>query len=644
MSLLITSSSQGANETNQIGIAVPYQFRNNLKNPLLIEPLSEIAVESVKINRMPQIDFEGSMVLNLWFGERLAEGGLDDSLSYFIPCQNTINQGSSPLDFAEKFKKILQENYSQHPEINSREIKVEIITDSVMGFVGYEFKIPGVGVAPTSLIPPADTRTQIDDNVGDDNSLVEWDGTTFLANGDDVCAQLMPINNQGGPLSLMNGSLTYSNLTYSIGQTVGVSRPIGLVNNAGMLESQDHESLFGADPSITGARVGPGDVTMMDYCAEVTTGGALLLFHSVAKTNPSGPGTDTSVQMEEIVYYQKAAGAYNQDNSTNSCFATGTPQLASKVSTVTFQGDGESMIILINGSVAAKAVTVNGSTKSQIPKPIGQSSWKMYPTVHFWDDEDEVNITKYACRTSSTIYNNQPENSWVSRCTIPTILGNGSGLDQYEELDAGVVPTPPWNNALRWPKVVDTRGPFQILNADADTSAKTLRTRKLTSASLITDYENIFIMGPIERYMPRLIQGWQPNTMEVLGFSPLAINASSNMVSTFGASFRSATRPSMLSQHSTFIRVPTLSHETYNFGTGNPSKILFQVPRFDNAGTETGALFFQNPDKTYVDLKNTTELRITDLDVQFVRKNETFARDLTGSSEVVFHVRKKSTR
>ena len=644
MSLLITSSSQGADETNQIGIAVPYQFRNNLKNPLLIEPLSEIAVESVKINRMPQIDFEGSMVLNLWFGERLAEGGLDDSLSYFIPCENTINAGSSPLDFVEKFKKILQENYSQHPEINSREITVEVISDNIMGFVGYEFKIPGVGVAPTSLIPPAETRIQIDDNSSNPNALLEWDGTTFESDDDDVCGQLMPINNEGGPLSLMNGSLTFGSLSYLSGQTVGVSRPIGLVNDAGILESQDHESLFGADPSIFGAPVGPEGVTMMDYCAQVETGGDLKLYHSVAKTNPSGPGTETSVQMEEIVYYQKAAGEYRQNNITNSCFATGTPILANKVSTITFQADGESMIILVNGSVAAKAVTVNGSTKSQIPKPIGQSSWKMYPTIHIWDDTDTADITNYACRTSSTIYNNQPENSWVSRCTIPTILGNGSGLDQYDELDAGVTPTPPWNNALRWPKVVDTRGAFQILDADADISAKTLRTRKLTSASLITDYENIFIMGNSERYMPRLIQGWQPNTMEVLGFSPFAINASSNMVSAFGASFRSATRPSMLSQHSTFIRVPTLSHETYNFGTGNPSKILFQVPRFDNAGTETGALFFQNPDKTYVDLKNTTELRVTDLDVQFVRKNETFARDLTGSSEVVFHVRKKATR
>ena len=98
----------------------------------------------------------------------------------------------------------------------------------------------------------------------------------------------------------------------------------------------------------------------------------------------------------------------------------------------------------------------------------------------------------------------------------------------------------------------------------------------------------------------------------------------------------------MTSEHSTFIRVPTLNHKTFNFGTGNPSKILFQVPRFDNSGAETGALFFQNPDKTYIDLNNPTPITLTDLDVHLVRKDEKFARDLTGSTEVMFHIRSKS--
>ena len=38
MSLIITSSSEGLDETNQIGIAKPEQYKNHMKNSLLIEP------------------------------------------------------------------------------------------------------------------------------------------------------------------------------------------------------------------------------------------------------------------------------------------------------------------------------------------------------------------------------------------------------------------------------------------------------------------------------------------------------------------------------------------------------------------------------------------------------------------------------
>jgi len=644
MSLLITSSSEGAGQTNQIGISVPYQFRNNLKNPLIIEPLSEIAVESVKLNRMPQVDFEGSMVANLWFGERLAEDGLESSLCYFIPSENTIDQGVSPLDFTEKFKKILQENYSCHPEIDSQNIAVNLVLDTLGGLSGYQFQIPVLGgVAAASTIPPTGTRTQEDTEVSDgvlDYSFGAGAGT-FEADGDNAFGQLQPINDQGGPLSLNNGSLTYNNRVVGGPFTVGVSRCIGVVNNAGLLESQDPGPLFG-DDALSVHGVGPYFQGYMDYCAQDDGDGFVRLYHSVCDSEGfAGGGPRT--KMEEIKYYENADGPFSKKNTDNSSFATGTPQLSSKVPDITFRANGESMEILFGGSTATKAITVNASTKSQIPKPIGQTAWKMYPTVCLWEDEDLVDIPVYECRTGTTIYNNQPENSWVTRCTIPTILGNGSGLDQYDQLDAGVIPTPPWNNAMSWPNSVDFRPAYQILDDAAllSTSATFVRTRKVISGSQVGDYETIIIAGPSERYMPRRIQEWQPNAMEALGFSPFAINPLDTQETAFGASFRSPTRPSMMSQHSTFVRVPTLTHETYNFGTGNPSKILYQVPRFDNAGTETGALYFQNPDKTFVDLNNTTELRVTDLDVHMVRKDERFAKDLTGSTEVVFHVRKK---
>ena len=157
-------------------------------------------------------------------------------------------------------------------------------------------------------------------------------------------------------------------------------------------------------------------------------------------------------------------------------------------------------------------------------------------------------------------------------------------------------------------------------------------------------YENIFIMGKNNTYLDTRVELWQPNSTSVLGFSPFSVNGDSGMTHSggyHGASFTSVTKPSLSSQQSTFIRVPTLTHETYNFNTGNPSKILFQIPRFDNSGAETGALYFQNSDKSFIDLKNAAPLRLTDIDVHLVRKDETCTKDLTGSTEVVFLIRPK---
>ena len=640
MSLLLASSSKGAKETNQIGIQVPYQFRNHLKNPLTVPADSEIAVESVKINRIPQLDYGGGVVTNFWFGERLPSSGLDNSLSYFIPSENIIDEGSSPLDFADKFKQVLQEAYSLHPEIDSQNIEINIQTDTRGAFTGFEFKIPQVGSAQgTSTIPPAATRTQEITSSVNSDGLLDWDGTTLSADGGPVLGQLMPINDQGGPISLHNGSLTYTNFTGD-DWTVGLSRPVGVEfsEDRTTIETQNLETLFGLGEDS--GPVGPYNNTVMDFCAEMFDD-ELKLYHLVADTGTDRSrraGHETRTIMSEIVYYHST-------NVSNSSFATGSPIPSASITDITFICNGESVEVQASGNTVVKCVLQNASTKNQIPKPIGQTCWKMYPTVHLWEDNDAVDITRYECRTGSTIYNNQPENSWINRATVGTILGNGSGLDQYDQLDTkGVEPTPPWRNAKRWGNEVDYRPAFQIYSPEALPTATTVRTRKgFTSNAIVEDYENIFIMGPSERYMSRRIQEWQPNSMEVLGFSPFAINPDSNMShggGFDGASFASATRPSMLSQQSTFIRVPTLTHETYNFGTGNPSKILFQVPRFDNSGTETGALFFQNPDKTYVSLNNTHELRITDLDVHFVRKDETFAKDLTGSSEVLFHIRK----
>ena len=349
--------------------------------------------------------------------------------------------------------------------------------------------------------------------------------------------------------------------------------------------------------------------------------------------------------MREIKYYQKNNSSFTANNGSNSSFATGSPIPSASLGDITFTATGEKMKISVSGNTLVEVVLVNASTKDQIPKPIGQTCWKMYPTVSFAVNGDSCDITNYGCRTSTTIHDNVPQNNWNSRCI--------QYVNAFSYTTAGGISysggtEPPWRNALTWPTIVDFKDCYQPYVAeDADPTLPsrggTLRSYKGLLNNNISHYENIFIMGSSDRYIPQPNSNWQPNSGRILGFQHMSINPDSGIThgTYHGASFASPNRPLTTSAQSTFVRVPTLTHETYNFGTGNPSKILFQLPKFDNAGNESGALFYQNNDKSFIDLNNTTDLRVTDLDVHFVRKNEKFATDLTGSSEVVFVIREK---
>lgn len=642
MSLIITSSAD-IDETNQMGMANPRAYRNHIKNPLLIPPNSEVAVESVKVNRMPVLDYSNSIKTNFWFGERLASNAsYDTQTSYFIPADNEILGSKTPADFATEFKKILQETYSLHPEINSQAIEVNIALSASNVFEGFQYKIPQVGAAAANKIP------------GDSVELSEINGKTatyssgVIQSAQPKCfVQLLPQNDEGGPLSLLNGSLTYSGATPGESVIVGLSRPYGFdfspgrgayqgFTADGRIMGQGNNSPFGATWVKKG--LGPSGRIYMDYAVENRGDGIRL--YQFTQSNNGIP------RMVEIEYYNKNAGANNVNNTPNSSFASGAPIPSASMGEVTFTVENEKVAISVSGKVVVEVNDFSSASfKNQIPMPTSIANWKMYPTVYFDDNGANVIISNYACRTNSTIYNNLPENSWITRTKLPSMIERGRTLSQADSADTRERITPVWNDAFFWNQKIYDRAIYKPLLSAGFPASNVIRNYKgLTGSAIMADYENIFIMGGNDKYIQREIQSWQANSTKQLGFFPLSINPDSGMAhgAYDGASFASSVIPALTSTQSSFIRVPTLTHETYNFNTGNPSKILFQIPRFDNSGAEVGGLYFQNGDKTFIDLKNAAPIRLTDIDVQIVRKDETFVDDLTGSTEVVFIVRPKN--
>jgi len=642
MSLIITSSQDPSN-IPQLSISAPYQFRNDFKSGVRIPANSEIAVESVKINRNPTLDYEQGQVTLFWMGERLAtNASLSESMSWIIPSINKIDRNLSPSDFKDSFLPMMKMAYSLHPEINSNNITMTPIhntTSVIHPFQGFRYNIPQVSACATSLIPSSGTEKVI---FGTGN----WNGTEFEAEADDTFIQLQPSGSYGGPISLFDGEVKFNNfLTQSDTWVVGLMRPI--YNGSPDIEYiSGNPTLKHFAHSGTKEGLGPDEDMMFDYAVESGEDGYIRVYQSMPDSEGSG-----KMVMSEVVYYNDTDTSTSASNASNSSFVGANPIPSASITDITFNIKNEKVIVSASGKVVVSPNRVSASFKDQITKPVNQNCWKMYPTVGLYEDTDEIRLATYRCRTNSTMFNNELPNNWAFKSCIHADM-NDVFEEAVDDTTGLYVVNDPWTGAKNWPKTLDFRDIMKSLVNYEDefnvphTSSFTRPYHGLNASTLST-YEPLLICGKSERYTQNIVQEWTPNSMNVLGFSPFAVAPIEDSVTTTGAqggnaSFTSTTRPSMTSENSTFIRVPTLNHKTLNFGTGNPSKILFQVPRFDNSGAETGALFFQNPDKTYIDLNNPTDFTLTDLDINFVRKNETFAKDLTGSSEVVFHIRSKA--
>jgi len=69
------------------------------------------------------------------------------------------------------------------------------------------------------------------------------------------------------------------------------------------------------------------------------------------------------------------------------------------------------------------------------------------------------------------------------------------------------------------------------------------------------------------------------------------------------------------------------------------SKILYHIPSFSVTGESTGALYFEPSERVYLKLNNVVDLYLSNIDVDLVRDDETLARDVTGKTTVLFHLR-----
>jgi len=137
-----------------------------------------------------------------------------------------------------------------------------------------------------------------------------------------------------------------------------------------------------------------------------------------------------------------------------------------------------------------------------------------------------------------------------------------------------------------------------------------------------------------------------PNMSHKLGYEGLNVldeDSGEEYVTGAGTNAVSFVSPKEIkkSNISSFIRIPNLTHKSFNGAQQSLSKMVYQVPQFANDGSEFGPLYFEASEKTYVALRNVSSMILNSLQVQFVDSEEKQLDSLSGVSQVVFHIRKR---
>ena len=157
---------------------------------------------------------------------------------------------------------------------------------------------------------------------------------------------------------------------------------------------------------------------------------------------------------------------------------------------------------------------------------------------------------------------------------------------------------------------------------ECDVSGQILSPVNLDTSGTSTTVVGVGIMSAIDGTNPSAVG----DTSESLGYGLWIFNSSS---------------PPVAINSTAFVRIPSLTHQSYNFCKSLPSKILWQIPKFTPDGRSTGSMYFTNPAPIYLDLRNPNPLTLQQLDVDIVDKNEKFCEELSGATTITLHFREK---
>ncbi len=682
MSLIFTSNTQddykdldtnGRLLTGRIGIENPADYHNHLTSPLEVKPNSEIAVQSVKIERRQITELNDGAQLLYYFGRPLGSTlSLDDTTSR--PALISIPRGTYDNDELGRELQTQLNTACVSPAVkgNFR------VTENLDGTAFAGFKISASQNAGVFT----NKATSIDTGVADFTHAVGTKGPhaetsdNFTLSG----GVFTRLGNAGGgtildgrccgiatdfPLALGDTNSFMVDLrgaSISDGEggkhnsswAIGLTRPTLQLNNDATKYKDYGNAPLGFIYENTKLPHYYDYVVKLD-AGSIGEAGQLRVFQGCMEKDDDGVAIPDSFKLREITYFGGAGqtGALIGNASIN---ASGQYQRL-KFSCV---GDEITVALKKNDQAGTELVLVDSDTNanaSRVFKPISEFTNALYPKMCLAEGSlqitqlDTFSVTKdsykYPTLTGANATNmsggtytvgDSPYSNYVSYTKLMrTPEGDHSFTGQE----------PCWMNRGRglFIKQPDSTGYGQML-PDDPTSAEVI-TFEGVNVNKGVDFDHTLILedtAPPDSQNPEISNYFSQmcDSARILGFPNITVldQTDGTVTNDNKVEWTSTATPS-IKVNSAFVRVSNLNHRTYNSCKNSVSKMLYHIPRFTNDGRQFGDLFFEVGEKTYVDLKNTETFTLNQLQVQIVNKNERIVGDLMGDTIVVFHIRQK---
>ena len=668
MSYIITSNKDFEDRPETSNIFKPYSYTNRLSNTIKIDKDSEVAVESVKINKNGLFSLNNfNSKLALYFGKNVSDKvdannvvGSDNipevedgtSMPVATSLVETNNfEELAPIQVAEKVfnaygrmlmnplyleSTIITDPPTPIPHLDN---KCEVNYDADGNFQGYKFTLKQKTTIADAL-PYFQTETPNADGLISEFATANFDwenaGRTFectdplsttgacaLLGDKPVALNCSPAN----PPTELSFEVDFTGAEDSKSRwCIGLCRKNNFNYNADGSIKAKAPPYYDINAGKLGSNKGWGySKQFYDYVV-CRQGDDLRVYQSCLKTdrNTRVNGRDgANLVMREVQYYHGGnptfKGGVPYDLSGN---MAGYESVAFRVC-----GDIVSAYMVAGGTYYP---LVDFTTMPTAPRdsqftPVSDLQRCLYGKVFLKKNADELEV--------------------MHRFTYPHLDLAGVNLwdceNPYSQLSTQLIHTGQYD---RWGKLLENRK-WNDFSATAPTTIYPYMS--VNTGGGIEGYNMVLITAQADQYLPEYTQ--QLSAARLLGFDGRFVfnEPTVDPVKPDQLQFvmNSIKRPSLVSPKSLFIRLNNFTHNTAVGSKGNAySKILMHLPRFDNSGAEIGALYFEPFERLYVALNNPDELNINEFELDIVYDNEQFAECLVGKTIICLHIRPRGTK